>query len=145
MVLNHQTRIMKSYLLGTNHLNAVLRYCACSETICRKHGRICIFPRRCAAWKRLRQRLHTRPPRSSWTEGNARTEAVQEHTPGELWSAATPTSWSSKHRHPRAHRRNRPGATRWIHGHPLVRRRNLDDTRTAFESHFALGLSLFAG
>lgn len=24
-----------------------------------------------------------------------------EHTPGELWSAATPTSWSSKHRLPR--------------------------------------------
>lgn len=83
---------------------------------CRVHGRFVInavafvpFSKRGRSSKR--KRLHPGHPLQSATSASMmiavdREERLarrqgHEHTPGELWSAATPTSWSSKHRLPR--------------------------------------------
>lgn len=82
---------------------------SCSRAICHKRGRICTFLEKRTFLDE--ERLHPGHPLQSATSASMmiavdREERLarrqgHEHTPGELWSAATPTSWSSKHRLPR--------------------------------------------
>lgn len=118
-----------------SHLPARLTSClSCSPAICHKRGRICTFPPPLGNERKVFIRLDDR----GGPGGAVSTEAGHEHTPGELWSAATPTSWSSKHRLPRI---LMDLAAWWINGgvHPPSKspRRT---SGAASELHLALSL-----
>lgn len=114
---------------------------SCSPAIRHKRGRICTFP-----LGKDEKRVH--PGYSNTTSASMiavdREERLarrqgHEHTPGELWSAATPTSWSSKHRLPRILMDpRRDGSTPSTLPPPSKSPRRI--SRAASELHLALSL-----